>query len=317
MARERWFYAQGNQRRGPVPFTQLVESVLAQPDPRAAFVWRKGFADWTRAEDVPEVERRVAPFLARKEAEEAARRAPASAPVPAAVVPARPAPTAPGSPALVYGGIAAGVVVIGLLAWLLWPSSRPAPPPQPMPLGGTTAENAPAVVIPAPTGGGATGGAGQGGSAPEGSAPGGAAAATPAPVVSARPAPTPVAAVVGNREADLPPSEVRKLRGVAAWAGDTLKLTVYNGTSWRVTEIYVRIGRFRGDDFVEDPRPLLLLPPGGQVDAGVADLMNKVAPDRKKPGLNPLDTGPFQGRAGQQPDNFRWEIETARGYAPR
>ena len=71
----------------------------------------------------------------------------------------------------------------------------------------------------------------------------------------------------------MPPAEVRKLRGVAAWAGDTLKLTVYNGTSWRVTELYVRVGRFQNDDFVEDPRPLLLSPPGGQVDAGVADLI--------------------------------------------
>jgi hypothetical protein len=42
-----------------------------------------------------------------------------------------------------------------------------------------------------------------------------------------------------------------------------------------------------------------------------------VAPDRKKPGVNPADTGPFEGKAGQQPENFRWEIEAARGYAPR
>jgi hypothetical protein len=117
--------------------------------------------------------------------------------------------------------------------------------------------------------------------------------------------------------ADLPAAEAHKLRGVAAWSGDTLKLTVYNGTGWRVTELYVRIGRFRGDDFIEDPRPILLLPLGGQVDAGVAALMNRVAPDRKKPGLNALDTGLFQGTAGQQPESFRWEIETARGYPPQ
>jgi hypothetical protein len=300
MARERWFYAQGSERRGPLPFPQLVEAVLAQPDPRAVLIWRKGFAAWTRSEDVPEVERRVAPFLARRDAEEAARRAPVVEPV------ALPPPAAPrkrADPTLLYGGIAAGFVMIGLVAWLLWPRSKPPVIPQPLPLGGTTAENAPAVVIPAPAGGGPP-----------------APVATPttlAPVAPASPAATPRPTVVSNREADLPPSEARKLRGVAAWAGDTLKLTVYNGTAWRVTELYVRIGRFQGDTFIEDPRPILLLPPGGQVDAGVADLMNKVAPDRKKPGLNPLDTGPFQGRAGQQPDNFRWEIETARGYPPQ
>ncbi len=110
MARERWFYAQGNQRRGPVLFNQLVESVLGQAEPRTVLVWRKGFADWTRAEDVPEVERRLAPFLARKAAEEAAKRGPAPAPVEAQ--PARPVrveEVKPGSPMLVYGGIAAGV----------------------------------------------------------------------------------------------------------------------------------------------------------------------------------------------------------------
>jgi hypothetical protein len=122
---------------------------------------------------------------------------------------------------------------------------------------------------------------------------------------------------MADRESDLPQADVRKLRGVAAWAGETLRLTVYNGTGWRVTEIEVRIGRFQDDDFVEDPQPLLLVPPGGRVDAAVADLLSRVAPDRKKPGLNPADTGPFEGQAGPPPENFRWEIVSARGYAPR
>jgi hypothetical protein len=136
--------------------------------------------------------------------------------------------------------------------------------------------------------------------------------------VTTRPAaPAPAPTGLADRESDLPKADVRKLRGVAAWSGDTLKLTVYNGTAWRVTELYVRVGRFQNDDFVEDPRPLLLVPPGGQMDAGVADLLSRVAPDRKKPGLNPADTGSFEAKAGQQPENFRWEIESARGYAPQ
>lgn len=307
MARERWFYAQGNQRRGPVLFNQLVESVLGQPEPRTALVWRKGFADWTRAEDVPEVERRIAPFLARKAAEEAAKRGPAPAPVePVVARPVRVEEVKPGSPALVYGGIAGGVAVLGLLAWLFWPRAEPpAPAPTALPLGGTTTDNSPAVVIPA---------------RPR-ETPAPVAAATPA--VRPTPAPTPVptpagaAAALSDRESDLPTAYLKRLRGVATWAGDTLKLTVYNGTSWRVTELYVKISRFKDDDFVEDPRPVVLVPPGVSVDAGVADLLSRVAPDRKKPGLNPADTGPFEGKAGQQPENFRWEIEAARGYAPR
>lgn len=306
MARERWFFAQGAQRRGPVLFNQLVESVLGQSEPRAVLVWRKGFAEWTRAEDVPEVERRIAPFLARKAAEEAAKR-PAASPVPVAAP--RPAPVEevkPGSPALVYGGIAGGIAVLGLLAWLFWPRAEPpAPAPTALPLGGTSPDNAPAVVIPAP----------RGTPTPVAVAP------APPPVTrpAATPTPTaaPAAAALSDREADLPASDLKRLRGVATWAGETLKLTVYNGTSWRVTELYVKISRFKDDDFVEDPRAVVLVPPGQSVDAGVADLLSRVAPDRKKAGLNPADTGPFEGKAGQQPENFRWEIESARGYAPR
>jgi hypothetical protein len=305
MARERWFFAQGSQRRGPVPLTSLVESVLGLPEPATVLVWRKGFADWTRAEDVPEVERRIAPFLARKAAEEAAKRGPVQSPVEAPPRPIHVEEAKPGSPALVYGGIAAGVAVLSLLAWLFWPRAQPPTPSSTtLPLGGTSTDNSPAVVIPAH---------------PQPTAP----AQTPPPApVTTRPAPTPAATAaagttLADKESDLPHGDLKRLRGVATWAGDTLKLTVYNGTTWRVTELYVKVSRFKDDDFVEDPRPLVLLPPGAAVDAGVADLLSRVAPDRKKPGLNPADTGPFEGKAGQQPENFRWEIETARGYAPR
>ena len=297
MARERWFWAQARQRRGPVLLPELVEFVLGQPDPRAVLVWRKGIADWTRAEEVPEIQRRLAPIVARREAEEAARRGGAPALVPAESLPAPPPPAPAGSNLAVYGGIAAGLVLMGLLAWLFWP--RAAAAPQAVPLGGSTAENAPAVVLPA-------------GSVPA-AAPGAGAPAAPSAA-----APTqPPSAGVAAHETELPPLELRKLRGVAAWSGDRLKLTVYNGTAWRVTEVLVRITRFIGDDLVEDPRPVLLVPPRAQVDEGVADLLSKVAPDRKKPGLNALDTGPFEGKAGARPENFRWEIESARGYAPR
>jgi hypothetical protein len=304
MARERWFYAQGNQRRGPAPLNQVVESVLGQPDPRAVLVWRKGFADWTRAEDVPEVERRIAPSLARKAAEEAARHPPAPPVAPAPPPSSRVVEEAkPGSPMLVYGGIAAGVAVLGLLGWLFWPRAQP--PAEPMPIGGTTVENAPAVVIPAQP------------ATPTVAPP------PPTTVPPTAPPPTrppataaPAVAAVSDREGDLPKSELRKLRPVWAWGAETLKGTVYNGTAWRVTELYVRVGRFVNEDFVEDPRPVVLSAAGGQVDAGVADLLSKVAPDRRRPGINPFDTGVFQGRAGPRPENFRAEIEAARGYAP-
>jgi len=300
MTRERWFWAQARRRRGPVLLPELVECVLGQPDPRAVLVWRKGLAEWTRAEDVPDVERRIAPFVARREAEETARRGGATVRPPAEPLPQLPPPAPAGSNLAVYGGIAAGVVLMVLLGWLFWP--RPAAAPVPVPLGGSSAENAPAVVHPA------------------GSAAGTAPAAAPeaaSPTETPAAAPNPPAAGVAAHETELPPAELHKLRGVAAWSGDRLKLTVYNGTAWRVTEVHVRIARLNGDDLVEDPRPVPLLPPGAQVDEGVADLLSKVAPDRKKAGLNALDTGPFEGKAGPRPENFRWEIESARGYAPQ
>jgi len=306
MARERWFYAQGGQRRGPVRIAQMVEALLGQPDPRTVLVWKRGFAGWTRAEDVPEVESRLAPLIAKAVAA-AAPKVPAAAPVEARPPRARVEEAKPGSPALVYGGIAAGVAVLGLLGWLFWPRAEPVPPGGPVPLGGTTTENAPAVVLPAgPRGVTPT-------SAP--AAPPPAALATPPPTALPAP-PAPIPAAVADLETNLPAPDLRRLRPVWIWEGETLRGTVYNGTGWRVTELYVRVSRFVNEDFVEDRRPILLLPPGGQVDAGVADLLRKVAPDRKKPGLNPLDTGVFEGRAGARPENFRAEIDSARGYAP-
>jgi hypothetical protein len=109
---------------------------------------------------------------------------------------------------------------------------------------------------------------------------------------------------------------VRKLRGVAAWSGDTLSLTLDNETAWRITEVRVRVTRLTGDELVPDFGPLVLLPPVPPVTPGVADLLDRVAPDRRRPGLNPLDTGLFEVEAGPCPEGFRWEIESARGYPP-
>jgi GYF domain 2 len=62
MARERWFFAKDNRRMGPFPRRQLVESLLALPDPRAPLVWRHGLPAWTPAAEVPEIEQLLAPF---------------------------------------------------------------------------------------------------------------------------------------------------------------------------------------------------------------------------------------------------------------
>ena len=43
---EAWFYAQGGQRKGPVPADELRELLAAQTIDGETPIWRKGFADW-------------------------------------------------------------------------------------------------------------------------------------------------------------------------------------------------------------------------------------------------------------------------------
>jgi hypothetical protein len=295
VARERWFWAQARQRRGPCALVELADRVLGQPDPGSVLVWRRGLEGWTRAEDVPELRG----WLRTAGAADARRpggpsTSPAAEPAPApVVVPA-------GSNLAVYGGLAAGIAVLALVAWIFWPRERP---PAAVPLGGAAAESAPAAAIPADA-------------APTAAPTAVPSASAPAATGTAS-GPGPAAGGVAARETTLPAAELRKLRGVAAWSGDRLRLTVFNGTAWRVTRIDVRLSRFDGEELVDDTRPLPLVPPGPAVEAGVDDLLSKVAPDRRKPGVNALDTGPFEGLAGTRPENFRWRIESARGYAPR
>ena len=206
----------------------------------------------------------------------------------------------------------------GFVAWLLWPSAEPAPQglPLPLPLGVPTADGSPAVVIPAPGTGGGVVPAPAPMAAPQPAATAQPTAAPP-PVTAPTAVPTAAPPTVGNEERELPKSDLISLRQVAAWSGESLELTVYNGTAYRVTEIYVTIQRFVGDEMIDDETPILLLPPQANVDAGVATLLNKVAPDRAKPGVNPFDTGQFAGIAGPRPDAYRCQIVSARGQPLR
>lgn len=323
MPRERWFFAQDSKRRGPVRLPQLVEALLRTPDPMSSLVWRHGLAGWTRAGEVPEVERKITPFVASREvAPPVEARAPASSGShpPVSRTPARearaprptpryeeeaPASSVTSSATLYLASSIAGVLVLGFLAFLFWPRPEPrlvspsdaglvmlkdggesSPPPSALP------SNAPATTATAPP---------------------------PPPAVQVPVAtPTPGLAGLGDQEQNLPQSELSKLRGVAGWEGTSLVFTLYNGSSWRVTELFVKPSRMIDDQFVDDTTARKLLPlQGEQTEAGVDSLMNKVAPDRKKPGVNPFDTGRFQGEAGPRPEAYRCPIVGARGYPPR
>jgi len=52
---EFWYYAEGDETRGPVAFDQLIKLLSRLPTPKGVLVWREGFADWTAAENVREI----------------------------------------------------------------------------------------------------------------------------------------------------------------------------------------------------------------------------------------------------------------------
>jgi hypothetical protein len=322
MPRERWFYAKEMRRMGPLAKRQLVESLLGLPDPRGCLIWRHGLPAWTAAREVPEIDRQLAPF-AKKESPPVPEPAPAPAPSLGAVgaqpaaertirAPARSAahpardverPQQPNI-ALYFGGLAVLLVMV-VMGWLLWPRSNDGGP-EPAPSAGEAKPGR--ARLASPRGGGAPS------EGPFPSSPGaGGAASSEGPGAE-----TPGFAGWSDQEADLPPAELRRLRGVGGWSGNRLTITLYNGSTWRITEILVRTSRLKGDEFVDGEAPHRLLPVGGvPVDAGTAELLKKVAPDRKKPGVNPLDTGSLEATVGSQPEAYRWRIEGARGYPPR
>jgi hypothetical protein len=59
-ARQMWWCAQSGRQDGPMSLGELKDKLLVF-GPRDAFVWRVGFDDWKRVEDVPEVMRPRSP----------------------------------------------------------------------------------------------------------------------------------------------------------------------------------------------------------------------------------------------------------------
>ena len=283
MARERWFYAQNNQRKGPMRRLQLVQALVTLPEPRSYLVWRRGLPAWTKAGEVPELSAEL----------------PSLVPEPAAKEPSRPSES---TYAAAPGGAGTGSEVAeGHGTAVLQPTSRITAV---YPLR-RVERRRPRVKKPLIYAAGAAllaisalgawafwsrGGRGQ-------------AAVDPASAAA--------------READLPESELSKLRGVAGWAGNKLTVTLYNGSPWRVTELLVRTSRLQGDRFVDAPSAHRFLPVQERVDAGVAEILKKVAPDQRKPGVNPMDAGAFEAIVGPQPEAYRWTIEGAKGYPPQ
>ena len=60
-----WYYAEGEKSVGPMPFADLTDVLLRTAKPSDLLVWRPGFAQWKRAEEVSEFAGPY-PCLARK-----------------------------------------------------------------------------------------------------------------------------------------------------------------------------------------------------------------------------------------------------------
>ena len=286
-----------------------------------SLVWRHGLAGWTRAGEVPEVERKLSPFVATPAATpseprpasssgaHAAARAPAREERAARSAPRYEEETrraATSSATLYVVSSAAGVVVLGFLAFLFWPRPErklvsPSDAGLVMLKDGSEATPARAAALPRP----------------------------PPPAFRAAPATRRVGSggharhqrrrrgwAIRSRTSRRERS--RSSEASPPGTATSLVFTLYNGSSWRVTELFVKPSRLINDQFVDDTSPRKLVPlQGEQAEPGVDSLMAKVAPDRKKPGVNPFDTGRFQGEAGPRPEAYRCPIVGARGYPPR
>lgn len=50
-----WFYLDGEQRRGPVTFVELITTLREAPAPHSVLVWHDGLTNWQEAGSIPEI----------------------------------------------------------------------------------------------------------------------------------------------------------------------------------------------------------------------------------------------------------------------
>lgn len=62
-AAQRWFYAHGDKRLGPVELDQLVELIVTGQLPATSLVWRHGLGEWVAAAKIPEIAGHLPPPL--------------------------------------------------------------------------------------------------------------------------------------------------------------------------------------------------------------------------------------------------------------
>jgi GYF domain 2 len=52
---EAWYYANGENRVGPLSRKELVQALSQMPEASKPLVWRRGFSDWQKAAELAEL----------------------------------------------------------------------------------------------------------------------------------------------------------------------------------------------------------------------------------------------------------------------
>lgn len=121
-------------------------------------------------------------------------------------------------------------------------------------------------------------------------------------------------------EMNLPADDLERLEGRASIAGDSLTISVHNGTDWHVSEISVAFTMLRGDS----NRSPLSAQGDSELSVGATDSQSDKKPDttviyRMRAVGVPWAVTTFSSRLNDSmagSGNWHWAIVAARGYPP-
>jgi hypothetical protein len=118
---------------------------------------------------------------------------------------------------------------------------------------------------------------------------------------------------------DMPPSELAKLEGPASVVGDTLQVSLYNGSSWDLKEITVGLTLVRKESTTAHLANAQFLPVAANEEAPSAKPSDMTVLIHLKGAAAPLGTTVFSeklGRALSPDQEWHWAIVQARGIPP-
>lgn len=118
---------------------------------------------------------------------------------------------------------------------------------------------------------------------------------------------------------DMPQSELAKLEGPASIVGDTLQVSLYNGTSWDLKEITVGLTLVRKENAVAQGAAAKLLPAVATEETSTSKPSDMTVLLHLKGSAAPLVTTVFSEKLGRSlaPDQeWHWAIVDARGVPP-